>query len=34
MPVAKEGVEEMVPSAGKVAEEITKGVKKGLKEEK
>ena len=31
MPIAKEGAEEMAPAAGKVAEEITKGVKKGLK---
>jgi hypothetical protein len=30
MPIAKEGAEEMAPAAGKVAEEITKGVKKGL----
>ena len=34
MPIAKEGAEEMAPTAGKVAEEITKGVKKGLKDEK
>ena len=44
MPVAKEGIEEIVPTvgkaaegmaptAGKFAEEITKGVKRGLKDE-
>ncbi|MBQ3445222.1 hypothetical protein IJG29_00600 [Candidatus Saccharibacteria bacterium] len=35
MPVAKEGIEEITPTvsnaAGKITEEITKGVKKGLK---
>lgn len=30
MPVAKEGLEEMSPYSGKVAEEITKGIKRGL----
>ena len=34
MPIAKEGTEEMAPAAGKVAEEITKGIKKGLSEDK
>ena len=34
MPVIKEGTEEMAPAAGKVAEEVTKGIKKGLKDEK
>ena len=34
IPVVKEGAEEMAPAAGKVAEEITKGIKKGLDEEK
>lgn len=29
-PLAEEGVEKMAPSAGKVAEEVAKGVKKGL----
>ena len=44
MPIAKEGIEEMAPTvgkaaekmaptAGKFAEEITKGVKRGLKDE-
>lgn len=33
MPVAKEGIEKMAPTAGVVAKEITKGVKEGLKEE-
>ena len=31
MPVAKEGIEKMAPTAGVVAKEITKGVKEGLK---
>ena len=31
MPVAKEGVEEIAPTLGKAAEEIAKGVKKGIK---
>lgn len=45
MPVAKEGIEEMAPTinkaseamapaAGKIAKEVTKGIKEGLKEEK
>lgn len=29
-PLAEEGIEKMAPSAGKVAEEVAKGVKKGL----
>lgn len=29
MPVAKEGIEEMAPTLGNVAEEVTKGIKKG-----
>ena len=33
MPVAKEGIEKMAPTAGVVAKEITKGVKEGIKEE-
>lgn len=33
MPIAKEGVEKMAPTAGVVAKEITKGVKEGLKED-
>ena len=33
MPVAKEGIEKMAPTAGVVAKEITKGIKEGLKEE-
>ena len=33
MPVAKESIEKMAPSAGVAAKEIAKGVKKGLKEE-
>lgn len=32
MPVAKEGMEEMAPSVGKMAKEITKGIKEGIKE--
>ena len=32
MPVAKEGIEKMAPTAGVVAKEITKGIKEGLKE--
>lgn len=32
MPVAKEGIEEISPSLGKVAKEISKGVKDGFKE--
>lgn len=32
MPVAKEGVEEIAPSLGKAAKEISKGVKDGFKE--
>ena len=32
MPVAKEGVEEMAPSIGKVAKEISKGIKEGTKD--
>lgn len=33
MPLAKEGIEKMSPTTGKVAEEVTKGIKRGLKEE-
>ena len=33
MPVAKESVEEMAPSAGVAAKEIAKGIKEGLKED-
>lgn len=33
MPVAKEGIDEMAPTIGKVAGEITKGIKQGLKDE-
>lgn len=33
MPIAKEGIKEIAPSVGKVAEEITKGIKEGLKDE-
>ena len=33
MPVAKEGIEKMAPSAGIAAKEIAKGVKEGLKDE-
>ena len=33
MPIAKEGIEKMAPSAGVAAKEIAKGVKEGLKEE-
>ncbi len=32
-PVVQEGAEKMAPTAGKVAKEITKGIKEGLKEE-
>ena len=34
MPIAKEGGEEMIPTARKAAKEIAKGIKEGLKEEK
>lgn len=34
MPVAKEGALEMAPTIGKTAEEITKGIKKGLSDKK
>ena len=30
MPVAKEGIEKMAPTAGVVAKEVTKGIKEGL----
>lgn len=33
MPVAKEGMNEMAPSIGNVAKEITKGVKEGMKDD-
>ena len=33
MPVAKEGIEKMAPSAGKAAKEIAKGIKEGLKDD-
>ena len=33
MPVAKEGMEKMAPSAGKAAKEIAKGIKEGLKDD-
>lgn len=33
MPIVQEGAEKMAPTAGKVAKEITKGIKEGLKEE-
>lgn len=33
MPVAKEGIEKMAPSAGVAAKEIAKGIKEGLKDE-
>lgn len=32
-PIAEEGIEKMAPSAGKVAKEVAKGIKKGLDEE-
>ncbi len=32
MPVVKEGAEKLAPTAGKVAKEITKGVKEGIDE--
>ena len=32
MPVAKEGIEKMAPTAGVVVKEITKGIKEGLNE--
>lgn len=34
MPVAKEGIDEISPSLGKVAKEITKGIKEGIKDDK
>lgn len=33
MPIAKEGIEEMAPTIGNAAKEITKGIKNGLKDE-
>ena len=33
MPVAKEGIEKMAPTAGVVAKEITKGIKEGMNED-
>ena len=33
MPIAKESIEKMAPSAGVAAKEITKGVKEGLKDD-
>ena len=33
MPVAKEGMEKMAPSAGVAAKEIAKGIKEGLKDD-
>jgi hypothetical protein len=33
MPIAKESAEKMAPTAGKVAKEITKGIKSGLEDE-
>ena len=33
MPVAKEGIEKIAPSAGVAAKEIAKGVKEGLKDD-
>lgn len=33
MPIAKEGIDEMSPYAGKVVKEITKGIKEGLKDD-
>ncbi len=33
MPVAKEGIEKMAPTAGVVAKEISKGIKEGLNED-
>ncbi len=33
MPVAKEGIDEMAPTIGNVASEITKGIKKGLEDD-
>lgn len=33
MPIAKESIEKMAPTAGVAAEEIAKGIKKGLSEE-
>lgn len=33
MPVAKEGIEKMAPSAGVAAKEIAKGIKEGLKDD-
>lgn len=34
IPVAKESIEEMTPTIGSAAGEITKGIKKGLKDDK
>ena len=33
MPVAKEGIDEMAPTIGNAVSEITKGIKKGLKDD-
>ena len=33
MPIAKEGIEKMAPSAGVAAKEIAKGIKEGLKDD-
>lgn len=33
MPIAKEGIEQMAPTAGVAAKEIAKGIKQGLKDE-
>lgn len=33
IPVAKEGIEKMSPSMGKAAEEVAKGIKKGLSDD-
>lgn len=34
MPIAKEGIEKMTPTVSKSVEEITRGIKKGLKDDK
>ncbi len=33
MPIAKEGIEKMAPTAGVAAKEVAKGIKEGLKDE-
>ena len=34
MPIAKEGIDEMAPTVGNAAREISRGIKEGLKDDK